>query len=331
MILGKAGKLPGPLAPEIIELADEQKREFYSGVPQDAYPDELDKYRKEMDKLGWDTGKDDEELFEFAMHETQYRDYKSGLAKKRFEDEIEKLRSQESEQPTKTNVAVNNKKAPNRKTYSRDKVDYPEAIIAYLTYSLNSKFLEEEEPKDTHNVWTRIGFWRNLMKLDVTYGEQIIPVYINKSKDKKYEFEIEDKFYEVEFKYVDLGEIDFTVDGKTFYAKFSKGKEGNTKVSINESDFELKRNDLLDSEMEIHAGEEGTGEEGNNIIAPIPGRIFKINVHEGDEVKKGDVLMVIEAMKMENNIVANKDAKVNKLLVSLDEMVDAGTPLIEVE
>lgn len=90
MILGKAGNLPGELAPEIIELAKQQKHEFYTGIPQDAFPNELEKYRKEMQEQGWDVGQDEEELFEFAMHERQYRDYKSGLAKKRFEADIEK-------------------------------------------------------------------------------------------------------------------------------------------------------------------------------------------------------------------------------------------------
>jgi pyruvate carboxylase subunit B len=94
MILGKAGRLPGKLAPEVIELARKQGKEFYEGVPQDNYPDELDKYRKEMKENGWDFGQDDEELFEFAMHERQYRDYKSGVAKKRFQDELNQLRKE---------------------------------------------------------------------------------------------------------------------------------------------------------------------------------------------------------------------------------------------
>lgn len=332
MILGRAGKLPGPLAPEIKKLAEEQKREFYTGNPQDAYPDELEKYRDEMKKEGWEAGEDDEELFEFAMHETQYRDYKSGLAKKRFEEELEKLKNQEFENTeSKTTVAVkNNKKAPNRKAYNKDKVEYPIAMIAFLTYSLNSQMLEEEQPRDKHDVWTRIGFWRNLMKIDVSYGEKEYPVYINKARKRHYEFEIEDKNYDVNFKYVDLGEIDFTVDDKTFYAKFTKGSEGFTKVTINDKEFELKRNDLLDSELAADSGDEGAGDDGANIVAPIPGRVFKINVKEGDKVKKGEVIMVIEAMKMENNIVANKDETIKKILVSLDEMVDAGTPLVEI-
>lgn len=90
MILGKAGKLPGELDPEIIKLAKAQGKEFYTGIPQDAYPDELDKYRKEMAENKWDTGKDDEELFELAIHDKQYRDYKSGIAKTRFGNELAK-------------------------------------------------------------------------------------------------------------------------------------------------------------------------------------------------------------------------------------------------
>jgi pyruvate carboxylase subunit B len=89
MILGKTGKLPGNLAPEIIELVKQKGLEFYEGNPQDAFPDELDKYRAEMKENNWEPGQDEEELFELAMHDRQYRDYKSGAAKKRFEAELE--------------------------------------------------------------------------------------------------------------------------------------------------------------------------------------------------------------------------------------------------
>ena len=93
MILGKMGKLPGPLAPEIVELAKEKGFEFYTGNPQDEYPDELPKFRKMMAEEGWDCGQDDEELFELAMHERQYRDYRSGIAKERFEHDLEELKA----------------------------------------------------------------------------------------------------------------------------------------------------------------------------------------------------------------------------------------------
>ncbi len=89
MILGKAGQLPGELDPEIIELANKKGLEFFNGNPQDNYPDELPRFRKEMEENGWDLGPDEEELFEFAMHEKQYREFKSGEAKRRFNQELE--------------------------------------------------------------------------------------------------------------------------------------------------------------------------------------------------------------------------------------------------
>jgi pyruvate carboxylase subunit B len=87
------GQLPGALDPEIIALAKQKGLEFYTGNPQDEFPDELPEFRQMMQKEGWDCGQDDEELFEFAMHERQYRDYKSGVAKERFNKDLENARA----------------------------------------------------------------------------------------------------------------------------------------------------------------------------------------------------------------------------------------------
>ena len=92
MILGHMGQLPGKLAPEIVDLAKEKGLEFTTCNPQDNYPDELPKFQEMMKQEGWDEGQDQEELFEFAMHERQYRDYKSGVAKQRFNAELEDLK-----------------------------------------------------------------------------------------------------------------------------------------------------------------------------------------------------------------------------------------------
>lgn len=67
--------------------------EFYTGDPQEMYPDELPKFRQMMKEEGWDEGQDEEELFEFAMHERQYRDYRSGVAKERFNAELADLKA----------------------------------------------------------------------------------------------------------------------------------------------------------------------------------------------------------------------------------------------
>lgn len=121
MILGKAGKLPGELDPEIIQLAEAQHKQFYTGIPQEAYPNELDKFRKEMEDNKWDTGKDDEELFEFAIHDRQYRDYKSGIAKTRFENELAKaIEQSKSIQPSSIPEVPTKSQEPEKKPKLKD-------------------------------------------------------------------------------------------------------------------------------------------------------------------------------------------------------------------
>mgnify|MGYP003296881941 FL=1 len=61
----------------------------------------------------------------------------------------------------------------------------------------------------------------------------------------------------------------------------------------------------------------------------MPGKVIKVNVREGDAVKEGDVLCVVEAMKMENNIKAMTSATVNKVCVEEGEKVDVKNILIE--
>ncbi len=104
MILGKAGQLPGPLDPVIIEKAKEEGREFFTGNPQRNYPDALDKFRAQMVEKAWETGQDDEELFEYAMHPSQYEAYRSGKAKVDFKVDVAKRRAEreQKERPTVT-------------------------------------------------------------------------------------------------------------------------------------------------------------------------------------------------------------------------------------
>ena len=92
MILGKSGKVPGTIAPELVELAEKQGRKFTDADPHTLLENALDGFRKEMDENGWDYGQDDEELFELAMHPEQYRPFKSGQAKKQLLADIQKAK-----------------------------------------------------------------------------------------------------------------------------------------------------------------------------------------------------------------------------------------------
>ena len=97
---------------------------------------------------------------------------------------------------------------------------------------------------------------------------------------------------------------------------------------------------LLGQVYDVHVEDEGTrrvtrarkarrAEEGEDIIrSPIPGLIFDVPAMEGQEVKKGDILVIVEAMKMENELRAPRDATVKATFVAPGDSVDKGTPLV---
>lgn len=70
---------------------------------------------------------------------------------------------------------------------------------------------------------------------------------------------------------------------------------------------------------------------GQKVNAPMPGTILKVNVAAGDAVKAGDVLMILEAMKMENEIMAPADGKVSSVTVAQGQSVDTGATLCTIE
>ncbi len=67
----------------------------------------------------------------------------------------------------------------------------------------------------------------------------------------------------------------------------------------------------------------------NAIVAPMPGTINAVKVTSGQQVKKGDVLVILEAMKMENEIYADKDGKIGQVFVQKGASVQTGAPLVE--
>ncbi len=102
-------------------------------------------------------------------------------------------------------------------------------------------------------------------------------------------------------------------------------------IKVNGNTYEVSISTPLDQlikEMGLSLGNASVEDE---IHAPMPGIILEVNVSEGDEVKKGDFLCVLEAMKMENTLTAPRDGIIKSVNIAKGETVDKGKLLIELE
>jgi acetyl/propionyl-CoA carboxylase alpha subunit len=102
-------------------------------------------------------------------------------------------------------------------------------------------------------------------------------------------------------------------------------------ISVNSNEYEIKikdKYDLLLLQMGISAK---SSTQVNNFKAPMPGLIREVIAVAGAEVIKGDILLILEAMKMENTLKSPRDGKIKKVNISLGNTVEKGQILLEFE
>ena len=139
---------------------------------------------------------------------------------------------------------------------------------------------------------------------------------------KTYNFTIHGNKYTVQIKSYEDNIADVEVNGTPYQVELEKTITTTTKTPK-----------LIRPERPPEAApkEIKAGTVLSKITAPLPGTIIKINVKEGDTVKKGDTVLIMEAMKMENDIHAEKEGTINKIMVNIGDSVLQGDLLIEME
>jgi 3-methylcrotonyl-CoA carboxylase alpha subunit len=159
-------------------------------------------------------------------------------------------------------------------------------------------------------------------------GKQRYEVRLRRDDNNEYFVIIKDKDDQekeisVTAKVLGAGFFQFTLDNIIY--KCSVAKDGDVRfIHLDGQDYELRR------VSEIEEDFEDTEEEGS-LSSPMPGRIVKIFVEVGDKISKGQELLVVEAMKMENKIISPFDGVVKDIFYSAGDQIEANVPLMEIE
>ncbi|WP_443937443.1 biotin/lipoyl-containing protein [Pedobacter sp. MW01-1-1] len=101
------------------------------------------------------------------------------------------------------------------------------------------------------------------------------------------------------------------------------------RIKINENTYSLTAEDTFDQLLKQMGMDTLGGAKASNVHAPMPGLVLKVLVHEGAEVKKGDNLLILEAMKMENILKSAADGQVKRILIAQGDKVEKNQILIE--
>jgi biotin carboxyl carrier protein len=107
--------------------------------------------------------------------------------------------------------------------------------------------------------------------------------------------------------------------------------EKKLKVEVEGEIFDIEIKDTLDQMLDEMGFSKALSKQIKEIKAPMPGMVLEITVKEGQEVKEGDKLLILGAMKMENSITISTNAVIKRIAVKAGQAVDKGQVLVELE
>jgi biotin carboxyl carrier protein len=148
------------------------------------------------------------------------------------------------------------------------------------------------------------------------------------NRDRTVVFRVGEAEIEAEVRRVSANEILFRFRGRTARVHLVRDG-GRTLVAVDGRGFAIT--EAPAETARPLGGDERTPEGSLQVKSPMPGKVIKLCVREGDEVRRNQTLVIVEAMKMENEIQSPAEGIVQKIYVAVGELVDSEKPLIEIE
>ena len=149
--------------------------------------------------------------------------------------------------------------------------------------------------------------------------------------NSEYSVKINDKERNLKILKMSSTGIEFVLDQKYHKVKYLDNTTSQMKIVVDGIPFTLNMHQNLNEIVFKNSGDSGSGDSQLTLHSQIPGKVIKISVSEGSEVKKDDVICVLESMKMQVSVKSHKDGVVKKIKIKEGGTVAKNDPIAEIE
>ena len=164
--------------------------------------------------------------------------------------------------------------------------------------------------------------------MEIHIGNRVAEVELLSKEGNMVKLMIDGQPFDVDLVMSENGSCSIIHGGNSFNAGLVRGESGKSyDVTILNRSYHV---DIVDSQARyLSTRRNNTEKQANKIVSPMPGKVVSIPVSEGERLQAGDVAVVLEAMKMQNNYKVNADCTVGRILVSEGDTVESNQTLME--
>ncbi len=169
------------------------------------------------------------------------------------------------------------------------------------------------------------------MSLEIKLGDRTAKVELLAESGNQVKIMVDDNEYDLDCYQVEKGVYSILFKGRSYNVELID-TDSPKKYSVN-TFYHSYDAEIIDAETKYLQARTGgdSEDEQSTIISPMPGKVVKIQVALGDEVKKGDTVIIISAMKMESEYKAGKDGTISEIFVNEEDTIKANQALIHIE
>ncbi|MGZ2370636.1 biotin/lipoyl-containing protein [Ancylomarina sp. YFZ004] len=169
------------------------------------------------------------------------------------------------------------------------------------------------------------------MSLEIKLGDRTAKVELLAESGNQIKIMVDDNEYDLDCYQVEKGIYSILFKGRSYNVELIE-TDSPKKYSVN-TFYHSYDAEIIDAETKYLQARKGDEleDEQSTIISPMPGKVVKIQVAIGDEVKKGDTVIIISAMKMESEYKAGKDGTISEIFVNEEDTIKANQALVHIE